>query len=230
MKTSLDMDSLVFDPPGPGCVLYLPGPPGGGPVVSDRSLYGNKGLITGANWLRLPGGLWCLDFDGGDDCVDLGTGPGLDLRTDVSLEAWLYRNSDVGIGGIVNTSDSANGAQMTYSWWSNSGTFQLYVGNGTNYSSVNMTPGLATQTWGHIVVAKKGLDVTWYLNGLPRGSGSLSYSSTSLTRLTVGALKRTATTYTFNGRIARLRIYSYPVTQFEARRHFDREKHLFGVW
>ena len=51
-----------------GVVLYYPGLEGGGATVRDYSGLStpNNGTITGATPVRLPSGLWCLDFDGDD--------------------------------------------------------------------------------------------------------------------------------------------------------------------
>ena len=54
MKTRLDKDELVFNPPELGCVLYLPGLPGGGSRIHDRSPYANNGTVAGATWRHLP--------------------------------------------------------------------------------------------------------------------------------------------------------------------------------
>lgn len=65
-----DIDRLVFDPPELGCVLYMPGLPGGGSSIYDRSPYGNHGTIVGPTWRREPSGLCGLSFDG-DDYVNI---------------------------------------------------------------------------------------------------------------------------------------------------------------
>jgi len=48
MKALDDREDLVFSPPELGCVHYLPGLPGGGSKIHDRSPCGNIGTITGA--------------------------------------------------------------------------------------------------------------------------------------------------------------------------------------
>ena len=96
MKTLLDRDRLVFEPPQPGCVLYLPGLPGGGNKLYDRSPYANVGTITGATWKRLPSGLWYLDFDGTDDYLDVGQDSSLMPTTSLTIELWLNPDTIVG--------------------------------------------------------------------------------------------------------------------------------------
>ena len=89
MRTILDVDELVFNPPELGCVLYLPGPPGGGNKIFDCSPYGNHGTITGATWEKTVGGLGCLSFDGTDDYVDFGDGLDAVLTSSFSVEMWF---------------------------------------------------------------------------------------------------------------------------------------------
>ena len=89
MKTLVSQNSLVFNPPELGCVLFLPGLPWSSSKIHDRSPYGNHGTITGATWKRLPSGLWYLSFDGIDDYVSLGTSASLNLVDDFTMMAWL---------------------------------------------------------------------------------------------------------------------------------------------
>ena len=89
MKTLLDKEDSVFNPPQLGCVLSLTGLPGGASKIYDRSPYGNIGTITGATWKRLPSGLWYLDFDGSDDYVNCGNDASLDITDAITIEAWV---------------------------------------------------------------------------------------------------------------------------------------------
>ncbi|MDP2731407.1 MAG: hypothetical protein Q8O55_13160 [Dehalococcoidales bacterium] len=91
-------DRIMFDSPGLETLLYLPGLPGGGSRIHDRSSYGNHGTLIGATWVKTPGGLWCLNFDGSDDYIDCGTGITL-ANSSFTLEAWVSR----GIAGAYHS-------------------------------------------------------------------------------------------------------------------------------
>jgi hypothetical protein len=82
-------DKILFEPPELGCVLSL-GLPAGSSKIRDRSPYGHIGTITGATWVKLSSGLWCLSFDGVDDMVGCGNPGSLQLTGDLTAEAWLY--------------------------------------------------------------------------------------------------------------------------------------------
>jgi len=96
------LSDLIFSPPLPGCILTYPGLPGGGSTIFDRSIYGNQGLISGASWVRSPGGLWCLDFDGIDDGVDCG-GPAFAITEHITLMTWvkITGNPNADYAGIM---------------------------------------------------------------------------------------------------------------------------------
>ena len=82
--------SLIFDPPDIGCVLRMSGRPQGGPVIFDDSPYGNHGTIVGATPVRLPSGLWVLNYDG-DDYVDCGAfTQGRFTSENFSIGLWFY--------------------------------------------------------------------------------------------------------------------------------------------
>ncbi len=87
--------AIGLSTPPIGCVLDLPGLPGAGNKIYDRSPYGNHGTITGAVWKRLPSGLWVLNFDGSDDRVDCGDDPSLSPGLgDWSISVWIKATVD----------------------------------------------------------------------------------------------------------------------------------------
>ncbi len=79
-------------PPCPSStVLYLPGLPGQGATIWDRSKEGNDGTIDGAVWKRLPSGLWYLDYDGLDDFTTISNDATLNFAgLDFSMLVWAY--------------------------------------------------------------------------------------------------------------------------------------------
>ncbi len=102
MVHGVNINGYDYPPAEPGCVLYLPGLPGQGATIWDRSGYGNNGTITGATWERLPSGLWVNSFDGTDDYIDCGTALPTGY-TGLTLVTWIYRSSiDAGEHYIFN--------------------------------------------------------------------------------------------------------------------------------
>ena len=139
MKTLLNQNNLIFDPPPFDCVLYLPGLPGGSSTIHDRSPWGNHGSITGAAWKRLSNGLWYLSFDGSDDYAAIADKDSLDFSSgSFTVKLWLYL---VGAyGDLIGKYHSAQAGRWGFSiknattirFYSVAGQTELTVGNLAN--------------------------------------------------------------------------------------------------
>lgn len=73
MVHGVNINGYDYPPADPNCVLYLPGLPGQGLKIWNRAKGGSAGdgTIYGPLWVRQPGGIWALDFDGQDDYVEI---------------------------------------------------------------------------------------------------------------------------------------------------------------
>lgn len=230
MKTMLDVDELVFSPPELGCVLYLPGPSGGGSKIHDRSPYGNTGTITGATWKRLPSGLWVLSFDGTDDYVTCGTSPNLLITGDAARtgEAWIKLNTLGGAGGRnVLSYGVGTTSNMVQFGIDSAGYLALYLYANDHVSSTIVSLG----DWHHIVFTLVETTTKLYLDG--------NLVSTKTDHTTINTLAdsvtfkvgcRYDTNWKFDGLIALLSFHRGALSALEIQNHFQREKHLFGVW
>ncbi|HUV76187.1 MAG TPA: LamG domain-containing protein [Dehalococcoidales bacterium] len=232
-----DIDRLVFEPPEPGCVLYLPGLPGGGSKIYDRSPYGNIGAITGATWKKLPSGLWYLGFDGSDDYVDCGTAASLDMGTgDFSMLVWVYTSypsdSNAGIiskkAGYFTNGYGLHTTSVAQAYW------RILVhaeDSASNQVQYNNDSNLAIDAWYLVAVTfDRDGDATLYIKGDLEEIKSASMSSVgdidNAHILEIGE----ANGRHHNGYIALPRIYRRVLSALEIQSYFDREKHLFGVW
>jgi len=226
----LDVDELVFSPPELGCVLYLPGPSGGGSKIHDRSPYGNAGTITGATWKRLPSGLWVLSFDGTDDYVTCGTSPNLLIMGDSARtgEAWIKLNTLGGAGGrnVLSYGVGAT-SNMVQFGIDSAGYLALYLYANDHVSSTIVSLG----DWHHIVFTLVETTTKLYLDG--------NLVSTKTDHTTINTLAdsvtfkvgcRYDTNWKFDGLIALLSFHWGALSALEIQNHFQREKHLFGVW
>lgn len=240
MKTLIGNDTLVYEPPDLGCILYLPGLPGGGNRIHDRSPYGNHGIITGAVWVRLPSGLWCLSFDGVDDSVVCGTSAScsFEYNQPFTLKAWAKTTLD-------NTNQFIISKQL------NSGNYtgyNLYILN-TNklQAGLNETASVWAGRRGTTVLNDSKyhhLVSTYNGNGLASGillyvDGNLEAMSTVNNNLTGATIINNATPcigarqnagVPFRGYIGNAEIYNRVLSALEIRDGFNREKSLFGVW
>ena len=231
MKTMLDVDQLIFSPPGLGGVLYLPGPSGGGSKIYDRSPYGNAGTITGAIWVRLPSGLWCLDFDGIDDNVSCSSKPEFYNLSQVTLMAWVKSTGSTGANqGVFGLYDIGTARYVMF-FLNGDGTLytEIETSSGVTYFSGDTTGLCADSKWHFIASSYNGASVYLYLDGIldkaPQArTGDIPLSTEPIKAGMVGAANY------FKGLIVIPRVYNRFLSAFDIKRHFEEEKHLFGVW
>ena len=230
MKTMLDVDELVFNPPELGGVLYLPGPSGGGSKIYDRSPYGNAGTITGATWTRLPSGLWVLSFDGVDDYVDCGDRASLDTADAITIMAWAKPTDVVGTKVIAARRIQPDVENPFYfALLGDKLNFAFYVG-GVWKGNVAGVDTLSAGLFSHLAVTYNRAQYIYYINGIEdvaRNETAAMPTGTDV-KLMLGNYDGGA--QRFSGYIALLYIYNRALSALEIQNHFNQEKRLFGVW
>jgi len=229
VKTLVCKEELIFNPPELGCGLYLPGLPGSGSKIYDRSPYGNNGTITGATWTRLPGGLWCLSFDGTDDYVNCGNAASLHTSANLSIEMWAKTPADwSGLNqGLIDKRTPPQG----YLWQIYDGHLSLYCGGTGGDASVNVNPPANPELWHHYAMVLKGGEYLYlFINGelenFDTSDIPSDFTETSA-NVIIGARQSGGN---FSGVIALTKIYNRVLSALEIQNHFSREKGLFGVW
>ncbi len=230
MKTVLDRGDFVFRPPELGCVLSLPELPGGSGKVYDRSPYGNIGTITGATWKRLPGGLWCLSFDGSDDYVNCGNNASFNITDAITLLAWVNLPSAPAGWGRVMSKGYANYTIMFAP--GNLMPMARIGGLSGGSGQEQFNAAITVDTWVLLSLTYDkdgGADnFRTYLNG------ALDKAVTHTGQISTGGSLFVGSNDTpsecFNGYIALVRVYNRALTGLEIQYCFNREKNLFGVW
>jgi len=227
MKSLLDREDKIFDPPRSGCVLSLTGLPGGDGKIYDRSPYGNIGTVTGATWVMLPSGIWCLSFDGSDDYVDCGNGASLRGLTKLTAMVWIY-SDDVTAGKMA----IGKGWLFTDGSW--------VIRNDGGYLEVRLRWGAATHavgtaisagTWYQAVLRYSDADdlLQLYLNGSFKGEATVTdFVGDSTYSLFLGRSQDPS--YRWDGLVASPHVYNRAFSALEIQNHFNQGKHLFGVW
>ena len=222
------MKNLLFAPPALGTALSLTGLPGGSSKIQDRSSYGSIGTITGASWVKLPSGLWCLHFDGVDDHVEITHHSSLAIVDRITIKFWVRFAA---LGAVQRLFDK----DFTTAW-----DIQLF---NTNRADVRFQIGGATvecyapaanftaiaNTWYHWVVRFDGSYLKIFINAdevdSDGGSGAIG---TNTDNLRIGEARNG--TADFNGDIALIEIANRDWPAMEIQNSFDRERSLFGVW
>jgi len=113
-----------------------------------------------------------LSFDGTDDYVDFGSDAELNLRSDLTIEGWIYPTGwgeylNYGFGRIVDKDDILiylhNQQNTDYNI--NSLIFTVNIG-ATNYPSSTPSNSISLNEWQYIAVTYDSTDVKMYINGV----------------------------------------------------------------
>jgi len=222
METLLDREDLVFNPPELGCVLYLPGLPGGGSKIYDRSPYGNQGTIVGATWVRLPSGLWILSFDGFDDNVDI-AGLTDDLSSaDFTAMCWI-KTTDV--GGYVLCQAHAVDPYASDWIFLQEGIFWMRSVTLGNIGDV------CDDVWHKLAMVWDVSEETYegFIDGVSIGTSAAVSGYGGVGSVKIGVKGDGAGVFC-EGLFALFTIHrGLKLSVLEIQNHFNQEKHLFGV-
>jgi hypothetical protein len=180
----------------------------GNPTQGTFSPFGNNAETKGGS----------IYFNGTTDYL-VASNSGTSLSTfnagDFTIEAWVYTNSLAAIQQIVFLSDGgannwANHQCDVSILTTGAINFEYATGVGNTASQLGSTSTISVNTWNHIALVASGGVLTFYINGIASGSGSISTFGTRSAsyRATVGRTDPVVTTpaYYFNGYISNLRI------------------------
>lgn len=205
----------------PGLVAHYNFDEGEGPTLRDVSGNGNDGQIHGARYVRRGRG-FSLEFDGVRDYVDCGSGPSLDLREALTLEAWVFPTSRVkGEPGILGKHFNS----YLLSYYAD-GQCWYYISGGGNAAKSLLTPG----SWHHVVGTFDGKVVRLYLDGTlanakPSEFPTVKSGKNFFIGCVLGDSNATDPNYSrsafFPGQIDELKVYNRALSEAEVKAHFD---------
>lgn len=234
MSTLLDLDKEIFSPPELGCVLYLPGLPGGGNTLHDRSPYGNHGVITGATWKRLPSGLWYPYFDGSDDFITIIDAASIRSATG-TLMFWFNTAQPASNEVIV---DKREGTTDAMAIWIETSIIKIGLMKNSVWKFI-LAPVSATvsaNTWVHTAwtFGEPGVGTKHYqgavdVTNADTGDASDETGIDHLTSSDLLLMKKTGVAVYQEGSLALFQVYNQAFSALEIQNTFYREKHLFGV-
>ncbi|RKY54763.1 MAG: hypothetical protein DRP89_04610, partial [Candidatus Neomarinimicrobiota bacterium] len=145
-----------------------------------------------------------LDFDGGNDYVDCGNDPSLDITDAITVEAWIYpRGLDAwGWKRIVEKNSwIKDGWTFFHSRFYNS---ELYVD--IDGDCVNSSQIISENQWQHVVFTYNSVNLKIYYNGKEVYSAPKVYTLSSTNPLIVGHANGGGDY--FNGKIDEVRIWN----------------------
>ena len=191
-----------------------------GVLANDASGNGNNGTLTnGPTWAQGKNGP-CLSFDGNNDYVSIADNAALDGTT-FTFSAWIYSNN------IANEQMVYSNTNTTIGWhievYQSKTMIQVYPGGGYTFSTTPMS----SNTWYHIAVTYNNGSIAYYLNGIPNGTATQTFS------VPTGLAKRIGFFYNnslpWNGKIDDVRIYNYVRTPAQIAWDYNGGKPV-GYW
>ena len=213
----------------PSAVLWMSGDQPAEPaVVNDLSQHVNNGVVSGAVWDTLPGGLWYLKFDGVDDSVDFGNHPSLNITDNLTVKVWALPESQrVAVVWVVGK-DASGGRSFAYGM---SASFFLWAQHsGWNVGS---SPAALTPSHWHQIVYTYDASAavfSFYIDGvLSRTIASPPAISPSSTGLFLGKRSYIGAEGYYKGSTALLEVHHAAWSAAEVQDSFNAEKARFGL-
>jgi hypothetical protein len=181
--------------------------------VLDRSGNGNTGTIAGAS--RTTSGKYgrALSFNGSSNWVTVADSNSLDLTSGMTLEAWVYPQSNSGVRDVIMKEGSAIDIYNLYHRnWRGRPEGNVFA-NGVN-RVVEGTSSISQNIWTHLATTYDGTNLRLYVNGVQRAVQALTGTiATSSGVLRIGG--NSVWGEYFRGRIDDVRIYNRALAQSE---------------
>ena len=182
---------------------------GTGTVTADRSGNGNTGtLVNGVAWYSAGKYGNAVSFDGSNDRIDVADSNSLDLRTGMTLEAWVRPTVTGGYRTVVLKEVAGELVYGLYGLDSDhGGRSSGWARIGNNSSFVDGTTALPLSVWSHVAVTYDGAQFRMYLNGVLTRTTALSGTLTvSTLPLRIGG--NAIWGEYFGGQIDEVRVYN----------------------
>jgi hypothetical protein len=181
-------------------------------TVYDSTSNNNDGTYTGSSQ-NAAGKIDGTDnFDGTDDCTNVGSSGTLDLTGDLTIEAWIYPRTwgENNWGRILGRrKDSpAQGYEFVLDNNPTGGERLWFAAMGLpQYNSYSTNHSITLNTWQHVVVTRTSTtgEVKFYVNGMASGTGSMASIPSAPGVNTFVGIRGTDLTREFNGLIDELR-------------------------
>ena len=199
-------------------------------TLIDRSRFAMSGAMTNVSWLRLPSGLWVMDFTAAsNNQVNFGNGPAHNLTyQSFTVVMWAYLQSSV----LLDRDLLARGTHNTGGWFtylSGERKAQLYVEQSGAFQIVE---GLVAPVdmWIFLTHTRAGSVLEAYINAVAghvytqSATNPVSFSGNLLlgARASGGASFR-------NGYLSSPRIFNYALTPAQILALFTNERAWYGV-
>ena len=193
-----------------------------GTTASDSSSHGNDGTLTNmdpaTDWV--PGQIdGALEFDGGTEYVLVPHDPSLSLINQLTVAAWINKESTVGYDMAINKGTWGNNHNYWFGTLDDEITFGFYNGGFRGFDTSGVD--LQTGTWYHIAATFNNANnsVRVYLNGAEVDNWSTNEQPlTNAEDLYIGRNQYGAY---WDGKLDDVRIYNRVLDQEEIQALYD---------
>jgi hypothetical protein len=177
--------------------LIIHGDVGTGQTFSDSSpskhtITANGGVTHSAAQSKFTGG--SISFDGNGDYLSIAPSSDFNFgEEDFTLDVWIMRNAltnDDTIWG--NGVAEADATCMLY--FNGSGHLRFFQAGGTLLTTTST--GISTGTWYHVALVRNGTNLSIYVDGVSKGSLTLSNYNTGQASQSVTTVSGSGTTWT----------------------------------
>jgi hypothetical protein len=187
-----------------------------GTTVRDSSGAGNNGTAANTTWTSSGRAWGALAFNGRSSWVTIKNSPSLELRTGMTLEAW-----------VNGTTFDPTWRTVLFKQQPSGSVYALYGRNGDGFPDGQVTAGgveydvkglrvLPVGKWTHLAVTRDGPIMSMYVNGALQESGGLAGPIAASTGpLRIGG--NSIWPEWFQGLIDEVRVYDRALTQDEIR-------------
>jgi hypothetical protein len=152
-----------------------------------------------------------LNFDGVNDYVSINSSAALNITSNISISAWVYRNSTGKYDCIVGKDNYAsnNGYSL---WIYDDNKLTLRFGNSRIYKSISSIP---SGSWVHVAGTFDGTTAKLFVNGNLDASYSASAPSSNTGMLYLGTPQDAIgnASYNFSGALEDIRIWNMALSQ-----------------
>lgn len=198
---------------------------GRGGLVADTSGTGNKGTLQGEpKWVKDGIGA-ALELDGVDDYVDCGAAESLEIKKQITLEAWVYPiEASSGVGEPLVLGKGLYSYGLAY----NPGAIWFYISDGAWHCVAD----IPTRKWTHVVGTYDGNKMRLYINGefrtgyaMPEPNTRIKDPRSQVNPQNKVFIGKRGDAY-FHGMVDNVRIYNRPLSVEEVKAHYLEEQKL----
>ena len=151
-----------------------------GQILPDYSAYSRNAMVSVAAWSARSGRFAPL-VTGGAEEVSCPSSA-VNVSGNFTLAMWFYATA---YNGTYCTLFDKGNAYECALFFNTSGNI-TYAGFGKTVSAAAKTLGIALNQWQHVAVARTGTAVTYYRNGAPTATDTISGTTTGSSALSMG--------------------------------------------